>query len=146
MLNKLQMRLQGDEDWMGFRFEARFDTQLNSTGDLQLSIGGVSAGERDIPNDVLLVQELDDQVVGALRKGRRQDPVRLQLDRISTVEAGSRYLHIKADGVADFGRAGSTSAKIEAFYDRIRARWLHVRYELGDGAVATSRNVAPGRR
>ena len=135
------LRIQGDDDWVGFRFQVLYDSQRGSTGYPQVGIGGVAAGERDIPNDGLLVQKLDAEVVGALTREFRQPSVRLQLDRINTVQAGSRYLRINADGIADFGRDGSTDAKIEALYDRFSGQWLRVHYEVGGGPERTSQDV-----
>ena len=60
--------------------------------------------------------------------------MRLQLDHITTVEAGSRYLRINANGIADFGAEGTSPARIEALYDRRGKAWLRVNYELGPGA------------
>src|SRR5690606_31250825 len=62
-----------------------------------------------------------------------EQTVRLQLDRISTVEAGSHYLRIDAAGIADFGPEGTSSARIEALYDLRERAWLRVDYELGPG-------------
>jgi hypothetical protein len=135
------LRIQGDDDWVGFRVQVMYDSQLGSTGYPQVGIGGVAAGERDIPNDGLLVQKLDTEVVDALSREFRQPSVRLQLDRISTVQAGSRYLRINADGLADFGRDGSADAKIEALYDRSSGQWLRVHYEVGGGPERTSQDV-----
>lgn len=135
------LRIQGDADWVGFRFDVLYDSQLGSTGYPQVGIGGVAAGERDIPNDGLLVQKLDAEVVGALSRKFRQPSVRLQLDRISTVQAGSHYLRINADGLADFGRGGSADAKIEALYDSLSGQWLRVHYEVGGGPQRTSQDV-----
>jgi hypothetical protein len=57
--------------------------------------------------------------------------VRLQLDEITTLETGQRYLRIDAQGIADFGREGSTPARVDALYDRKDKSWLRVNYELG---------------
>lgn len=140
------LRIQGDDDWVGFRFQVLYDSQLGSTGYPQVGIGGVAAGERDIPNDGSLVQKLDTEVVGALSREFRQPSVRLQLDRITTVQAGSRYLRINADGLADFGRDGSADAKIEALYDRVGGQWLRVHYEVGGGPERTSQDVPLNKR
>lgn len=42
-----------------------------------------------------------------------------------------RYLRIDAQGIADFGREGSTPAHVDALYDRREKTWLRVSYALG---------------
>jgi hypothetical protein len=127
-------RIEGDEDWIGFRFNTLYDTTFNSAAYPDITIGGVTGGERDVPNDTALVRELDDRVVERLGQEFSGQVVRLQLDRITTVEAGSRYLRINASGIADFGAEGTSPAQIEGLYDRRGKTWLRVNYELGPGA------------
>jgi hypothetical protein len=127
-------RIEGDEDWIGFRFNTLYDTTFNSAAYPDITIGGVTGGERDVPNDTVLVRELDDRVVERLGQEFSGQVVRLQLDRITTVEAGSRYLRINASGIADFGAEGTSPAQIEGLYDRRGKTWLRVNYELGPGA------------
>lgn len=134
-----------DEDWIGFRYRTLYDTLYGSAGYPELTLGG-SDGERAVPNDSALVQELDARVVAALDKEFQGQPVRLQLDRINTLEAGERFLRIDASGIADFGREGSTPARVEALYDRRENAWLRVNYELGPAAsLRTEDAVAAGR-
>lgn len=127
-------RIDGDEDWIGFRFSTLYDVTFNSAAYPDITLGGVTSGERDIPNDTVLVRELDNRVVERLGQEFSGQVVRLQLDRITTVEAGSRYLRINANGIADFGAEGTSPARIEALYDRRGKAWLRVNYELGPGA------------
>src|SRR5690606_28844712 len=96
--------------------------------------GGVTSKERDLPNDPMLVRQLDERVVERLGQEFAEQTVRLQLDRIRTVQAGSHYLRIDASGIADFGPEGTSSARIEALYDRRDGAWLRVDYERGPGA------------
>lgn len=120
-----------DEDSIGFRFSTLYDTLMGSAAYPDITLGGITRGEREIPNDTLLVRQLDDQVSERLGREFSSQAVRLQLDRISTVEAGTRYLRINATGIADFGRDGTTPAQIEALYDRRDKAWLRVNYDLG---------------
>ena len=135
-----RLRIGGDEDWIGFRFRTLYDTSLGNASYPDLTLGGISTSEREVPNDSLLVRQLDENVVGLLGKEFGNQAVRLQLDRITTVEAGKRYLRISASGIADFGREGTTPAQVEALYDRRDNAWLRVNYELGSAANWSSRN------
>lgn len=126
-------RIGGDEDWIGFRFSTLYDTVFNSAAYPGITLGGVTSDERNLPNDPVLVRQLDERVVERLGQEFAEQTVRLQLDRISTVEAGSHYLRIDAGGIADFGPEGTSSARIEALYDLRERAWLRVDYELGPG-------------
>lgn len=125
-----ELQIDTAQDWIGFRFSALYDAIFESAGYPELSIGTVGPGGRTLPNDSKLVRELDDRVVGMLGKEFGYQQVRLQLDRIDTIEAGTRYLRIDADGIADFGIDGTAPARVEALYDREQNAWLRVSYTL----------------
>lgn len=129
-----RMRVGDDAEWIGFRYSTLYDTSFRSAGYPELTIGGVSAGEREVPNDAMLVRQLEDRVAAELDKQFGDRASRLQLDRISTVEGGRRLLRISAQGIADFGINGSTPVRIEALYDQVANAWQRVNYELGAAA------------
>lgn len=124
-------RVDGDPAWIGFRFSTLYDTTFGSASYPDISLGGITGLERNIPNDPALLRQLDARVAERLGSEFSGQAVRLQLDRITTVEAGSRYLRIDASGVADFGPEGTSPTRIEALYDRRDGAWLRVNYELG---------------
>lgn len=123
-----------DGEWLGFRYRTLYDTLYGSAGYPELTLGGTEV-EREVPNDSGLVDELDARVAAQLDEEFGGQPVRLQLDRIATLEAGQRFLRIEAAGIADFGREGTTAAQVEALYDRRDGSWLRVSYELGPSAA-----------
>jgi hypothetical protein len=132
-------------EWLGFRFTTLYDAMLESAGYPELSIGTVGPEGKAVPNDAALVRELDDRVVGMLGEEFGMQQVRLQLDRIATVEAGPRYLRIDASGIADFGLDGSAPTRVEGLYDRRDNTWLRVAYVLeGSPPVATPAAAASG--
>lgn len=140
-----RLQIGADQEWIGFRFSTLYDTDIGNASYPDITLGGVTSDEHEIPNDATLVSQLDDNVVGRLGSEFANQNVRLQLDRIVTVEAGTRYLRISASGIADFGRDGTTPAQVEALYDRRDRAWLRVNYELGptanregEGAIAGS--------
>ena len=57
-----------DADWIGFRYSTTYDTTFRSAGYPQLTIGGVGAGEREVPNDSRLITQLEDRVAAELDK------------------------------------------------------------------------------
>lgn len=130
-----RVRLGDDPDWIGFRYRTRYDANFGNAGYPELTLGGVDADERNIPNDALLVRQLDDQVVAELDRAHGGN-ARLQLDRIDSAEAGRRFLRISASGIVDFGLRGLTPIRIESLYDVSRSAWQRVYYELGLAADA----------
>ena len=126
-----RMRVGDDPDWIGFRYRTIYDTTFGSAGYPELTIGGIGAGEREVPNDAALVTQLDARITAELDKQFGTGSARLQLDRISTVEAGKRFLRISASGVADFGLNGTTPIRIESLYDTAKSAWQRVDYGLG---------------
>ncbi|TWT23527.1 hypothetical protein FQY83_02480 [Luteimonas marina] len=129
-----RMRVGDDADWIGFRYSTVYDTTFSSAGYPRITIGGVSAGEREVPNDATLVRQLEDRVATELDRQFGNRAARLQLDEITTVEGGKRLLRITARGIADLGLQGSTPVRIEALYDQVAGGWQRVNYELGAGA------------
>lgn len=140
-----EMQIDTSQDWIGFRFSTLYDAIFESAGYPELSIGTVGPGGRTVPNDSKLVRELDDRVVGMLGEEFGYQQVRLQLDRIDTVEAGARYLRIDAQGIADFGLDGTAPTRVEALYDREQSAWLRVTYTL-DAAPAAASSTPVGSR
>lgn len=140
-----EMQIEAAQDWIGFRFSTLYDAIFESAGYPELSIGTVGPGGRTLPNDSKLVRELDDRVVGMLGQEFGYQQVRLQLDRIDTVEAGARYLRIDAQGIADFGLDGTAPTRVEALYDREQNAWLRVTYTL-DAAPPASSSTPVGSR
>jgi hypothetical protein len=132
------LQIDNAEEWLGFRFTTLYDAMLESAGYPELSIGMVGAEGRAVPNDATLVRELDDRVVGMLGEEFGTQQVRLQLDRIATVEAGPRYLRIDASGIADFGLDGTAPTRVEGLYDRKDNAWLRVAYVLEGSPPVTA--------
>src|SRR3546814_19999295 len=99
-----------------------------------------------MPNDPMLVRQLDERVVERLGQEFAEQTVRLQFDRITTVEAGSHYLPIDASGIADFGPEGTSSARIEALSELRAGAWLRVHYVLAPRAdLVQARAALAGR-
>ncbi len=133
-----QLQIEGTDDWLGFRFNTLYDAFLESAGYPELSIGSAGPDGRAVPNDARLVRDVEDRVVARLAEEFDNQKVRLQLDRIDTLETGDRYLRIDAAGIADFGLDGTAPVKVEGLYDRIRSEWLRVSYSLDGAADASS--------
>lgn len=124
-----RMRLGDDPEWIPFRYRTLYDTTFGNAGDPELTFGGIGGADRSVPNDALLVRQLEDRVLAELDASQGGGS-RLQLDRIATVQAGHRLLRIDASGLADFGLRGDSPIRIGALYDTRTAQWRRVEYEL----------------
>lgn len=134
-----------DDDWIGFRFNTLYDIDLASAAYPEITLGGITHDERELPNDTDLVHQLDDRITERLAEEFSTQPVRLQLDHIRTVQAGKRYVRMTADGIADFGRDGTSPAQIEGLYDYQDNTWLRVNYALGPAPDAEPQAAVAGR-
>ncbi|MDI9240033.1 hypothetical protein QLQ15_14055 [Lysobacter sp. LF1] len=123
------LRFVGDPGWIGFHFRSIYDSLLGQPGPPEIDLG-VGGDARPIPNDSLALRHLEDRAIETLQRELGVDDVRMQLDRVETVETGQHYLGIEARGLADFGRDGSQDIRIHALYDRRDAQWLRFDYDL----------------
>lgn len=130
------VQIEGRVGSVGFRFQLPWNQRLQRAGYPEVSVGGAVAGERDVPNDVALVSQLEADVTAALVHHLREPAVSVRLDRIATVEGGTQFLRINAVGVAYAGRSGAgTALTIQALYDRTRRDWMRLEYGLGTEAA-----------
>jgi hypothetical protein len=118
-----------------FSFRLPWNSSLQQAGYPEVSVAGAVGGERNVPNDVILVRKLEADVTTALVHRLHQPATSVRLDRIATVEDGSRFLRISAQGMAYTGRSdGGTPLTILALYDRTRRAWSRLDYGLGEAA------------
>ena len=119
----------------GFSYRTLYDVVSGLSGYPSISITGAGdGGERLVPNDSVLVGQLEDRVASTISHDLGGKRVWLQLDGIESYESGDRYVRIDARGIADFGADGRSSINIEALYDRTPGTWLRSYYTLGDEA------------
>lgn len=127
----------GSAGSIAFSYRTLYDVVSANAGYPAIAVHRVEAGragagtERAVPNDAVLIGELDRRIAATLSAELGGRTVWLQLDRIESFETDQRYVRINAAGVADFGRDGRTPARVEALYDRGQQAWLRVNYELG---------------
>jgi len=137
-----RIRLGDDSTWIPFNYATLYDTTTTSVSYPRLVLG--SADARSAPADAALTKSLWARADAGLRSEFSNQPLSLSLSRVTTRGAGSRYQHVQALGDVDFGKEGSTMARVDGLYDTKTHKWLRVAYELGDdaNAAAGSRVVA----
>ncbi len=126
-----RLQIGGQHEWLDFSFDALYDTEQASVYYPRLAIG--SNGE-SMNADSALARSLAKRAQNALGEEFAQQVVALSLDDISTRNAGTRYMQVRATGVAQFEGEGAAEALVTAVYDRKQAKWLQVDYELGSSA------------
>lgn len=142
-----QLRLAGSggEDWLAFRYRSRYDPVFGTAGYAEVSLGGdgEAEGERFVPNDARLLVDLETRLAVTFESRPGAGRVFLQLDDVSSLQSGERFLRIDASGLVDFGPGGSTTASVDALYDLQAKHWLSIEHVLapnivahGDGATA----------
>jgi len=133
-----QLRFEGGDEWLAFRYRTRYDSGFGSAGypEITLGAGGEGSEERFVPNDAGLVAELESRVAGEFESWPGAGHVLLQLDDISSLQSGESFLHIEASGIADFGPGGSTAARIEALYDLDAGTWRSIESSLAPNISA----------
>src|SRR3546814_15892253 len=108
---KGRARIGGEVEWIGFRFSTLYDTAFNSAAYPEITLGGLTGDERNMPNDPMLVRQLDERVVERLGQEFAEQTVRLQLDRITTPEPRTHYLRIDPRRTAHPGPAPPPSPR-----------------------------------
>ena len=136
-----RLRIDGEPQWIAFRFAALFDTETAEVSQPRLEIGSTS---RATTADARVAKGLESRVATALAREFAGQPVRWTPGTTRVADGDTRYAHVIGTGRADFGVEGEVDATVDALYDRRTGRWLRVSYELGgsdagalDGAVAS---------
>lgn len=140
-----RLRIGDDDSWIPFRFDVLYDTRTASVSHPAITLGDDTAGH-PIAVDSSLARALGQRVDMALDDEFAQQPVQLVVDRVTTAEAGTRYLRVEALGTADFDAEGVVPAQVQALYDRKTGEWLRVDYELGTTSNWSERGVAVASR
>ena len=141
------LRFTGEgDDWLAFRYRSRYDPLFGSAGYPEVVLGGDGEAddERFVPNDALLLGDLEARVATDLEALPGAGRVFLQLDDISSTQSGERFVRIEAGGLADFGPGGSTSARVDALYDLRAGAWLSIEHALGPNIRVHDEGVTAG--
>lgn len=133
-----RLQIGNDTAWIPFQFDVLYDTREASATQPAITLGDAPAAH-EIALESTVARELDRLVDAALADEFVQQPVQLVVERVTTADAGQRYLRVEALGIADFAAEGSTPARVQALYDRRTGEWVRLDYELG----TTSNWVTP---
>lgn len=124
-----RVRIDGDAQWIDFRFAALYDTQTAEVTHPRLHLDAAPATAKAQAG---LSRSLEAKVAAALREEFSGQPVAWSHGSTKVADTQGRYVRVTGTGVADFGAEGRVDARVEGLYDRIANRWLRVNYELGE--------------
>ena len=125
-----RLQIGGDTSWIPFQFDVLYDTVTASVSFPAITLGDADAA-REVALDSGIARELGRRADDALDHEFAQQPVQLVVNRVTTTDAGERYVLVEALGIADFAAEGTTPTQVEALYDRKTGEWLRLDYELG---------------
>lgn len=131
-----RMQLNGDSEWIPFKFAALYDTASTEVTYPQLQLGGGAA--TPLAPRSTLAKAFTTQVLHALATEFSDQRVRWSLDH-ATSRGNGRFVRVEGDGNANFGNDGRTRAHVQGVLDTRTGNWARVHYELG----ADSRWVDP---
>ncbi|MGY4516199.1 hypothetical protein [Lysobacter sp. HA18] len=136
-----RLRIDGQGEWIPFRFAAMYDTTSTEVTYPQLELGG-GDGKAVVAGSSLAVS-LDQQVAKALHGEFQSQPVKWTSGNVDATNIG-RFVRVNGEGLVDFGADGSTPAQVQGLYDSAAHRWVRVHYELGPGSEwsATTTGIA----
>lgn len=136
-----RLRIDGDPQWIGFRFTALYDTENTEVTYPRLRLDGASSATAA---DAALARSLQAKVASALDAEFAGQPVTWTQRATTVAGTPGRFVRVSGTGVADFGVDGQVDARVEALYDRTTRRWVRMSYELGpeQGVDAAGQAVA----
>lgn len=123
-----RLRIDGDPQWIPFRFAALYDTENAEVSQPRLALGGDAGARAATPQ---LARELQARVAKALAGEFAGQAVAWNPGLTQISQGDARFVRVSGTGLADFGPEGRVDARVDALYDRRTGRWLRVSYELG---------------
>lgn len=137
-----RLKIGRDGAWIPVSFTALYDTSDGTVGFPSLVLGADAPGQV-VPADDRITRQLASEVDARLRTEFTSQDVRFKIDQARVVHLGGRFLQLDANGVADFGVEGTTTAIINALYDPDTGRWIQLSYELGPAANRSEDGAIP---
>lgn len=137
-----RLKIGRDGTWIPVSFSALYDTSNGTVGFPSLVLGADAPGQV-LPADDHITRQLATEVDARLGSEFASQDVRFKIDQARVVHVGNRFLRLDANGVADFGVEGTTTAIINALYDPGTGRWIHLNYELGPAANRSDAEAIP---
>lgn len=121
-----RIRIEGSDGWLPVRFQALYDTASGTVLSPALSLDRNPSVSPDTPT-----VGLDTAVSAALDEEFASQEVAFDLDSAWRTGGSERFAVVDGEGVARFEGEGSADVRLQAVYDLVDERWIHVGYALG---------------
>lgn len=121
-----RIRIDGEDGWLPIRFQALYDSASGTVLSPALSLDRNPAVSPDTPT-----AGLDAAVAAALHEEFASQDVAFELDSAWRTGGSERFAVVDAKGIARFAGEGDADVSLQAVYDLVDERWIHVGYALG---------------
>ena len=132
LLGEGRIRIDGD-GWLPIHFEALYDTATGTVLSPAITLDRNPAAAPDTP-----IAGLDGAVADALGDEFASQDVAFELDSAWRTGGGERFAVVDGQGVARFAGEGDAEVRLQAVYDMVDERWIHVGYALGGEPAPTA--------
>lgn len=121
-----RIRIDGAGGWLPVHFEALYDTATGTVLSPAITLDRNPSASPDAP-----IEGLDRAVASALDEEFASQDVAFELDSAWRTGGGERFAVVDGEGVARFEGEGEAEVRLQAVYDLVAERWIHVGYALG---------------
>ncbi len=121
-----RIRIDGTGGWLPVHFEALYDTATGTVLSPAITLDRNPSASPDAPT-----AGLDRAVASALDEEFASQDVAFELDSAWRTGGGERFAVVDGQGVARFEGEGEAEVRLQAVYDLVDERWIHVGYALG---------------
>ena len=125
-----RIRIEGSDGWLPVRFEALYDSGSGTVLSPAISLDRNPSVSADTPT-----AGLDTAVAAALDEEFSSQDVAFELDSAWRTGGSDRFAVVDGQGVAHFDGEGDAEVRLQAVYDLVDERWIHVGYALGGEAA-----------
>ncbi|HEU4812720.1 MAG TPA: hypothetical protein VFS99_00615 [Xanthomonadaceae bacterium] len=128
-----RIRIDGAGGWLPVHFEALYDTATGTVLSPAITLDRNPSASPDAPT-----AGLDRAVASALDEEFASQDVAFELDSAWRTGGGERFAVVDGQGVAHFEGEGEAEVRLQAVYDLVDERWIHVGYALGGEPAPTA--------
>ena len=121
-----RIRIDGTGGWLPVHFEALYDTATGTVLSPAITLDRNPSASPQAPT-----AGLDHAVASALDEEFASQDVAFELDSAWRTGGGERFAVVDGQGVARFEGEGEAEVRLQAVYDLVDERWIHVGYALG---------------
>lgn len=120
----------GGAGWLPIHFEALYDTHTGTVLSPAITLDRNPSAPPDTPT-----AGLDSAVADAIGEEFASQDVAFELDSAWRTGGSERFAVVDGEGVAQFAGEGGAEVRLQAVYDLVDERWIHVAYALGGEPV-----------